>query len=120
MTYLERIEDIYNHIGQGTAMDAFEKYYADDVVMVLEDGTEVEGKDTNRERENEFFGSVEEFHGLEVKGITSNEETGVTSVESTMTVTFKGADGPMDLEQVAVQHWDEDQIGRERFYATQN
>lgn len=120
MTYLERIEDIYNHIGQGNAMDAFEEYYADDVVMVLEDGTEVEGKDTNRERENEFFGSVEEFHGIEVKGITSNEETGVTSVESTMTVTFKGADGPMDIEQVAVQHWDDNQIGRERFYGTQN
>lgn len=120
MTYLDRIKDIYNHIEQGTAMDAFEEYYADDVVMVLEDGTEVEGKDTNRERENEFFGSVEEFHGIEVKGITSNEEAGVTSVESTMTVTFKGADNPMDLEQVAVQHWDGDYIGRERFYATQN
>ncbi len=120
MTYLEKIEDIYNHIEQGTAMDAFEKYYAGDVVMVLEDGTEVEGKDTNREREKEFFGSVEEFHGLEVKGITSNEETGVTSVESTMTVTFKGADGPMDIEQVAVQHWNDDKIGRERFYGTQN
>lgn len=120
MAYLDKIEDIYNHIAKGTAMDAFEKYYADNVVMVLEDGTEVEGKDTNRERENEFFSSVDEFHGIEVKGITSNEETGVTSVESTMTVTFKGADEPMNLEQVAVQHWDGDQIGRERFYGTQN
>ena len=120
MTYLDRINDVYDHIAQGTAMDAFEKYYADDVVMVLEDGTEVEGKDTNRERENEFFGSVEEFHGIEVKGITSNEDTGVTSVESTMTVTFKGADEPMSLEQVAVQNWNGDKIERERFYGTQN
>lgn len=120
MTYLDRINDVYEHIGQGTAMDAFEKYYADDVVMVLEDGSEVEGKDANREREKEFFGSVEEFHGIDVKGITSNEETGVTSVESTMTVTFKGAEEPMTIEQVAVQHWDDDKIGRERFYGTQN
>lgn len=120
MSYLDRITDIYDHIAKGAAMDAFEKYYADDVVMVLEDGTEVEGKDTNRERENEFFGSVEEFHGIEVSGITSNEDEGITSVESTMTVTFKGADGPMDIEQVAVQHWDGDEIARERFYGTQN
>jgi len=120
MSYLDKISDIYDHIGQGTAMEAFEKYYADDVVMVLEDGTEVEGKDTNRERENEFFGSVEEFHGIEVKGISSNEDDGFTTVESTMTVTFKGADEPMAIEQVAVQDWDGDQITRERFYGTQN
>lgn len=120
MSYLDRITDIYDHIAEGTAMDAFEKYYADNVVMVLEDGTEVEGKDTNRERENEFFGSVEEFHGIEVNGIASNEEQGFTSVESAMTITFKGADEPVTLEQVAVQEWDGDQINRERFYGTQN
>lgn len=120
MSYLDKINDIYDHLAQGKAMDAFEKYYADDVVMVLEDGTEVEGKDTNRERENEFFDSVEEFHGMQVKGISSNEESGVTAVESTMTVTFKGADDPMDIEQVAVQHWNGDRIKRERFYGTQN
>ncbi|NGP77937.1 nuclear transport factor 2 family protein [Balneolaceae bacterium YR4-1] len=120
MTYLDKINDVYNHIAKGTAMDAFEEYYADDVVMVLEDGTEVEGKDTNRERENEFFGSVDEFHGIDVKGVTSNEETGVTSVESTMKVTFKGADGPVSIEQVAVQNWNDGKIERERFYGTQN
>ena len=119
MSYLDKITDIYDHIAQGTAMDAFEEYYAEDVTMILEDGTPVEGKDANRERENEFFSSVEEFHGIEVSGITSNEDEGITAVESTMTVTFKGADGPMDLEQVAVQHWDGDEISTERFYGTQ-
>lgn len=120
MTYLDKINDVYNHIAEGKAMDAFEEYYADDVLMVLEDGTEVVGKDANRERENEFFGSVDEFHGIEVKGVTSNEDTGVTSVESTMTVTFKGADKPVNIEQVAVQNWNDGQIERERFYGTQN
>jgi ketosteroid isomerase-like protein len=120
MSYLDKITDIYDHIAKGTAMDAFEKYYADDVTMILEDGKAVEGKDANRKRENEFFGSVEEFHGMEISGITSNEDEAITSVESTMTVTFKGADGPMDIEQVAVQHWDGDEIAVERFYGTQN
>jgi len=36
-----------------------------------------------------------------------------------MTVTFKGSDEPMTMYQVAVQHWDEDEISTERFYATQ-
>lgn len=119
MSYLDKITDIYDHIAQGTAMDAFEEYYAEDVTMILEDGTAVEGKDANRERENEFFSSVKEFHGIEVKGITANENEGITAVESTMTVTFKGTEEPMDLEQVAVQHWDGDEIDTERFYGTQ-
>lgn len=119
MTYLERITDIYDHIAQGTAMDAFEEYYDEDVTMILEDGTEVEGKDANRERENEFFSSVEAFNGMEVTTITSNEEDASTSVECIMDVTFEGGNR-MELEQVAVQDWDGDQIVRERFYATQN
>lgn len=120
MSYFDNIQDVYNHIANGTALEAYEKYYGEDVVMVLEDGTEVKGKDANRDRENEFFDSVEEFHGMEVKGISSNEDTGFTSVESTMTVTFKGADEPVTIEQVAVQNWDGDEIVRERFYGTQS
>lgn len=119
MSYLDNINDVYDHIAKGEAMDAFEEYYDDDVVMVLEDGTAVEGKDKNRERENEFFGSVESFNGMDVKSITANEEDGSTAVECVMDVTFKGGERT-DLEQVAVQQWEGDQIVRERFYATQN
>lgn len=118
MSYFDKISTIYDHIAKGTAMDAFEEYYADDVTMVLEDGTPVEGKDQNRDREKEFFGSVEEFHGIDVHGITSNEDDGITAVESTMDVTFKGGDR-VQMSQVAVQKWDGDQISRERFYGTQ-
>lgn len=119
MSYQEKITDIYEQIARGEAMDAFETYYHDDVVMVMEDGTPVEGKDTNRQREIEFFSSVESFHGIDVKAITSDEEEGVTSVESTMDVTFEGGNR-MEIEQVAVQNWKDDQIVRERFYGTQN
>ena len=119
MSYLERATDIYNKVEEGKAMDAFEEYYDEDVTMILEDGTAVEGKDANRERENEFFGSVEEFHGSEVKKITSNEDEGTTSVESVMDVTFKGG-GRVQIEQVAVQDWEGDKIVKERFYGTQN
>lgn len=119
MSYFEKINTVYNHIAQGEAMDAFEKYYHEDVVMILEDGTPVKGKEANRDREKEFFSSVETFHGIEVNGITANEDESKTAVESIMDVTFKDG-GRMKLAQVAVQDWDEDQIVRERFYGTQN
>ncbi|WP_340105238.1 nuclear transport factor 2 family protein [Rhodohalobacter sp. 8-1] len=119
MSVIEKITDVYDHVQNGTAMDAFEKYYADDVVMTLEDGTEVKGKDANRDRENEFFGSVESFNGMEVVAITSNEDDETTAVESWMDITFKGADEPTKLEQVATQQWKDGKIVEERFYGTQ-
>jgi len=119
MSVKEKIKDVYNHIQNGTALDAFEKYYAKNVDMILEDGTVVSGKDANRDRENEFFGSVESFNGMEVVSITANEEKGTTAVESWMDVTFKGADESTKLEQVATQKWEDGKIVKERFYGTQ-
>jgi ketosteroid isomerase-like protein len=118
MSVKEKIKDVYNHVQNGTALDAFEKYYDEDVTMILEDGTAVEGKDANRKRENEFFNSVESFNGMEVVGIAANEDTGQTSVESWMDVTFKGGNR-VKLEQVATQDWEDGKIVRERFYGTQ-
>lgn len=118
MSVKEKIKDVYQHVQNGTALDAFEKYYADNVTMILEDGTSVEGKDANRKRENEFFDSVESFNGMEVVGITANEENNQTAVESWMDVTFKGGNR-LKLEQVATQDWEDGKIVRERFYGTQ-
>jgi hypothetical protein len=119
MTYKEKITDIYNLIGQGKAMDAFEKYYHNDCCMVLEDATEVNGKDTNRQREIDFFSSVEEFHGMEITAITADEENARTAVESTMDVTFKGGNR-VKIEKVATESWEGDHIVRERVYGTRN
>jgi len=118
MSVKEKIEDVYKHVQNGTALEAFEKYYDEDVTMILEDGTAVEGKDANRDRENEFFASVEEFHGAGVESITSNEDEQTTAVESWMDITFK-EDGRMKIEQVATQQWEDGKIVRERFYGTQ-
>ena len=57
--------EVDNALLTGTAMEAFEKYYADDVKMQEGTGEITEGKDANRQREIEFFGSVEAFHGGE-------------------------------------------------------
>lgn len=118
MSYLEKINDIYTQLGQGKAMDAFDQYYHTDCDMVLEDGKVVSGKEQNREREIEFFSSVEDFHGLEIKSITSNEENATTAVECVMDVTFKDGNR-MQIEQVATQKWEGDHIVKERFYGTQ-
>lgn len=117
MSYLARATDLYNKINGGQLLDAFDQYYADNIVMTEPRGTR-EGKPACREYEVAFLGNIKEFHGGGVDAITSNEENGVTMVESWMDVTFKD-DNRVRLEQVAVQKWEGDQIVHERFYYEQ-
>ncbi len=115
MTYLEKEQDLQNMVNSGQLMDAFEKYYHNDVVLVEATGHSFEGKEAARKHEEEFLGKVEEFHGAGIAKITSNEEAKTTMSEVWMDVTFKGA-GRVKLEQVAVKQWDGDQVVHERFY----
>ncbi len=114
MTYKEKAQDIYNLLGQGKLLEAFDKYYHEKVVMTEPRGTR-EGKQACREYEVQFLNNVEAFHNLEIYNIGSNEEDKTTFVESMMDVTFKGGQRAK-MEQVAVQKWEGDQIIHERFY----
>ena len=114
MTYQEKATDIYNMIGQGQLLDAFEKYYHENVTMVEPMGSR-EGKVACREYELQFLNNVQEFHGLDVKNIGSNEDAKTSFVESSMEITFKDGNR-VKMDQVAVQRWEGDQIFEERFY----
>ena len=115
MSYLEKVGEMYAMIGQGQMMEAFEKFYHEDVVMVEATGEERKGKAANREFEVQWMASLKEMHGGGVTGITSNEEEGITMVETWMDSSFQ--DGSrMKMEEVCVQKWQGDQIIRERFY----
>lgn len=97
----------------GQAMEAFEKFYADDVVMQENSNEPVVGKDANRKREEEFFGSLEEFHGAGVVGSAASGDRSYS--EWWMDVTFKGGQR-VKMEQVAVRVWKDGQVVSERFY----
>ena len=115
MSYSAKAKDIQDKLLSGQLMDAFEEYYHEDVVMIEATGERHEGKAVNREREKKFLASVQEWHGGGVTNITSNEEEGITMVESWMDVTFQGGMRPK-WEQIARQKWQGDQIIEERFY----
>jgi ketosteroid isomerase-like protein len=98
---------------QGKALEAFEKFYADDVEMQENADPPFEGKDVNRKREEDFFASLAEFHGAEVRASAASGD--VSFSEWMMEVTFKGGQR-MKLEQVAVRRWKGGKIIKERFY----
>ncbi|MEM9985540.1 MAG: nuclear transport factor 2 family protein [Bacteroidota bacterium] len=115
MTYHEKAQDIYNHLAQGKLLEAFDKYYGENVVMVEADGRKREGKAANRAYEEQFLGMVQDWHGMGVDAVTADEANKVTTVESWMDVTFKDGNR-QTLKQVAVQRWDGDFIVEERFF----
>jgi ketosteroid isomerase-like protein len=55
MSYYDKAKDIYDMSAQGKMLDAFEKYYHKDVVMVEATGEARKGKDANRKFELEYM-----------------------------------------------------------------
>jgi len=114
MTNLERATDLYNQVGQGQLMQAFDTYYAENVVMEEPKGAR-EGKVACRVWEEEFLASVEAFHGMEIKAMAEDSSKDKVLIEVSMDLTFKGG-SRMTMEQVAMQKWESGQIVHERFY----
>lgn len=57
-TITEKLEDLNQLVISGKLMDAFEKYYHDDVVMQENEESPVVGKDVNRKREETFLSNI--------------------------------------------------------------
>jgi hypothetical protein len=97
----------------GKAMEAFEELYDDDVIMQENTEPEYRGKAFNRNREIEFFKSVEAWHRGEVLATASHGDVSFTELE--MEVSLKGV-GRITMTQVAVRRWKNGKIVHERFY----
>ena len=110
---LEKINDLNNMVLQGKALEAFDKYYHEDLVMQENESTPVVGKAANRKREEEFFGAITEFRGAQALKVTAGENT--TMVEWHFDYTHKDW-GVRKYNQVAVQEWKDGQIISEKFY----
>ena len=114
MTNLEKAKNLCSQVAQGQLMEAFETYYAENVIMEEPKGTR-EGKDACRKSEEEFMSSVEAFHGMEIKAIAEDTDKEKVLIEVTMDLTFKEGSRVV-MEQVSVQKWENGQIVHERFY----
>ncbi len=115
MSYKQKAEDLYKMIGEGKLLDAFDKYYAENIVMQEIGESERVGKEVNRAYEEKFLASVEGFHGMGIDAIAADEENGVVFIENWMDATLTGV-GRIKMQQVCVQKWEGDVIIKEVFY----
>lgn len=97
----------------GRILEAFDRFYADAVVMQENNAPATVGKPANREREIKFVDSIEQFHSAAL--LNAAVQGNLSFSEWVMDVTFKGG-VRVKLEQVAVRTWQSGQIVHERFY----
>ena len=110
-----RDQELNDMILQGKILEAFDEFYADDIVME-EDDTERVGKEANREYEEGFVDSLEAFHAAEIRSRAVDEDNNKTISEWFNDMTLEGV-GRVQQEQVSVRTWNDDgEITHERFY----
>jgi ketosteroid isomerase-like protein len=105
--------ELNDMILNGQALEAFERFYADNCVMIDQGFEPWEGKDLNRERERDFFSKITDFRAGEVKDTAVNGDVSF----SIWHWDYSHAEwGDQKYDQVAVRHWVDGRIVQERFY----
>ncbi len=106
------LKDLNELVLEGRLIEAFEKYYHDDVEMQENDLPPTVTKKANRQRELEFLNNVVEFRAAEVKGMAVDED--LSTVIWHYDYTHKEW-GVRKFTQVSVQQWKDGKIIKEKF-----
>src|SRR5579864_2969603 len=94
-------------------LDAFETFYADDVVMQENSGEPCRGKDANRKRVIDWANTVAKLHAALLVGSAVSGDR--TYSEWEYDVTYKNG-VRYQINEVAVRVWRDGKVVSERFY----
>jgi hypothetical protein len=106
------LKDLNDLVMQGRVMDAFEKYYHEDVVMQDNELPPTVSKELNRKREEEFISNLTDFRHAAVKGIGVGDDISFVIWEYDYTHKEWGV---RNYSQVSVQQWKNGKIVHEKF-----
>ncbi len=107
------VDQLNQMILEGKILEAFDKFYADDVVMQDNNLPVRMGKEENRRYEEAFVNGLTEFRGAKVLNTLISDGLAVT--EWWFDYTHKDY-GTRNYRQLAVQRWKNGKIVEEKFY----
>jgi hypothetical protein len=108
----QSLQDLNSLVQEGKMLEAFDRYYHNDVSMQENELPATYSKVNNRKREVEFLNNVTEFRGAEVKGLGVGDN--ISFVIWTYDYTHK-VWGVRKYTQVSIQHWKDGKIIQEQF-----
>jgi len=117
MTKLKNtVEKLNVLIKEGKIMEAFEKYYGEEVVIQVNGNLPITGKEQNRKREMIFLQEIEKLNSAEIKSVTfGGNDDNVSMTE--WAINIENKDGIKKIiYRVNVQHWKDDKIINEKLY----
>lgn len=109
----EKLQDLNQLVLGGRMMDAFDKYYHEDVSMQENTSQPTIGKNANRKREEEFLSNITEFRSAAVVSMAASDN--VSFVEWKYDYTHKEW-GVRNYTQVSRQQWKDGKIIKEQFF----
>jgi hypothetical protein len=114
---MRTVKEKLNHLNQlileGKALEGFELYYDENVVMQENENAPTVGKEANRLREIDFFNSITEFRGANVSDVAAGED--ISYAKWQFDYTHKDW-GVRKYTQVSVQYWKNGKIVKEQFF----
>ena len=110
------VEKLNLLIKEGKILEAFEKYYGDEVVIKVNGNSAITGKEHNRKREMIFLQEIEKLNSAEIKSVTfGGTDDNVSMTEWAINIENKEGIKKI-IYRVNVQHWKDDKIISEKLY----
>ena len=110
------VEKLNALIKEGKIKEAFEKYYAEDVITQTNGNPPIHGKEANRKREIIFLQEIEKLNNAEIKSITfGGSDNNISMTEWAITIENKEGEKKI-IFRVNVQHWKDNKIINEKLY----
>lgn len=97
----------------GQIMEAYERFYADDVIMQENASEPCRGKAANRDRQFAYFASVSEFHSAKLTGSAVSGERSYSEWE--YDATYKSG-VRYTIRETSARQWSDGKVVLERFY----
>ncbi len=107
------IDELNRMLLEGKTLEAFDKFYADNVVMQENETSPTIGKHENRKREEKFLNDLIDFRGAKLHEVAYGDN--LTMTKWSYDYTHKDW-GVRNYTQVSVQHWKDDKIVKEQFF----
>jgi hypothetical protein len=103
-------------IQEGKILEAFEKYYSEEVVIQVNGNHPIIGKEQNRKREMIFLQEIEKLNSAEIKSVTfGGIDDNVSMTEWAINIENKEGENKT-IYRVNVQHWKDNKIINEKLY----
>jgi hypothetical protein len=117
MTKLKNnVEKLNALIKEGKILEAFEKYYGDNVITQVNGNHPITGKDANRKREVIFLQEIEKLNSADINSVTfGGIDDNVSITEWAINIEDKEGK-KKTIYRVNVQHWKDDKIINEKLY----